>query len=193
MKTNKGKRNLSLLAVVLGLTVTLPSFAQQPSSNQPGPPSDTQQPPANQDPLEGLQLTGEQRAAIRAIRLLNRDEQVTVNQRFRQAKIALEDALDADYPNEALVAQRAKEVGEAQVAVVRMQALREVRIRRVLTPEQQAKLRELRLRARENDTVRQQRLRDRRNEGRRGRNLPNQGNGVAPRQGLRGKNLPTRP
>lgn len=193
MKTNKSKRNLSLLAVVLGLTVTLPSFAQEPNSNQPVRPSDSQPPPANQDPLEGLQLTGEQRAVIRAIRVANRDEQVEVNQRFKLAKMALEDALDADYPNEALVAQRAKEVGEAQVAVVRMQSLREVRIRRVLTPEQQAKLRELRLKAREAETVRQQRLRDRINEGRRGRNLPNQGNGVAPRQRLRARDLPLRP
>ena len=193
MKTNKGKRNLSLLAVVLGLTVTLSSFAQQPNSNQSVVPPDSQQPAANQDPLEGLQLTGEQRAAIRAIRLLNRDQQMAVNQRFRQAKMALEDALDADYPDEALVEQRAKEVGEAQVAVVRMQALREVRIRRVLTLEQQAKLRDLRLKAREAEAVRQQRLRNRINEGRGGRNLPNQGNGVAPRQGLRGKDLSGRP
>jgi len=87
-------------------------------------------------------LTGEQRAAIRAIRITSRDEQIVVNERLRLAQRALEDALDADYPSEALVEQRAKEVGEAQVAAVRMRALREVRIRRILNPEQQARLRE---------------------------------------------------
>jgi hypothetical protein len=104
--------------------------------------------------------------------------------------IALEDALDADYPNEALIEQRVKEVAEAQVAQVRMRALQEVRIRRVLTPAQQATLRELRLKAREADGRRQQRMQ---NEGRRPRNGPTQGNGIAPGPELRRNNLQRRP
>jgi Spy/CpxP family protein refolding chaperone len=189
MKTTKCKRRLSLLALVLGLTVTLPSFGQESgTNNNQARPTDGQQPPANQDPVEGLQLTGEQRAAIRAVRLANRDEQMAVNQRLRRAQIALEDALDADYPNEALVEQRAREVGEAQVAAVRMRSLREVRIRRILTPEQQAKLRELRLQAREVESRRQQRRQNPLNEGRRPRNPVNQGNSVAPRREFPRKN-----
>jgi len=197
MKTIRSKRNLSLLALVLGLTVTLPSFAQEPATNnaQAQRPPETQQPTANRDPLEDLQLTGEQRAAIRAIRIANKDEQMTVNQRLRLAQIALEDALDADYPNQSLVEQRAKEVGEAQVAAIRMRALREVRIRRVLTPEQQAKLREIRVKVREAEAIkqRQQRIQNQINEGRRPRNGPNQGNGIAPGPGIRRNGLPRRP
>lgn len=196
MKSNRSKRNLLLPALLLGLTVALPSFAQEPGVNNPQAqrPPESQQPAPNRDPLEDLQLTGEQRAAIRAIRMANKDDQMAVNQRLRQAQIALEDALDADYPNEALVEQRAKEVGEAQVAAIRMRSVREVRIRRVLTPEQQAKLREIRLKVREAEAIkqRQQRMQNQINE-RRPRNGPTQGNGIAPDTGLRRNNLPRRP
>jgi len=103
---------------------------------------------------------------------------IVVNERLRLAQRALEDALDADYPSEALVEQRAKEVGEAQVAAVRMRALREVRIRRILNPEQQARLREVRLKIREAEAFKQRQQRIQNNEGRRRRNLPNQGNSI---------------
>lgn len=194
MKINRSKRNLSLLALVLGLTVTLPSFAQEPGANstQSQRPPESQAPPANQDPVENLQLTGEQRAAIRAIRIANRDEQMAANQRLRQANRALDDALDADYPNEALIEQRAKELGDAQAAAVRLRALRELRIRRVLTPAQQATLRELRRKTHEAELQRQQRIQNQ-DEGRRPRNGPTQGNGIAPTPGLRRNNLPRRP
>jgi len=197
MKTKRSKRNLSLLALVLGLAAALPSFAQEPGANdtQAQRPPESQPPAANRDPLEDLQLTGEQRAAIRAIRIANKDEQMAVNQRLRLAQMALEDALDADYPNEALVEQRAKEVGEAQVAAIRMRAVREIRIRRVLTPEQQAKLREIRLKVREAEAIkqRQQRIQNQIDQRRRLRNGPTQGNGIAPDPGPRRNSLPRRP
>ena len=195
MKTNRSKRNLSLLALALGLTVTLPSFAQEPaaSSTQSQRPPESQQPPANQDPLEDLQLTGEQRAAIRAIRIANRDEQMAINQRLQQANRALEEALDADNPNEALIELRVKEIGEVQAAAVRLRVRRELRIRRVFTPAQQVMLRELRRKAHEAEAQRQQRIQNQNNEGRRPRNRPNQGNSIAPGPDLRRNNLPRRP
>lgn len=194
MKINRSKRKLLLLACMLGLTVTLPAFAQEPeaSNTQAQRPAETQA-PANQDPVENLELTGEQRAAIRAIRIANRDEQIAVNQRLRQARIALEDALDADNPDEALIEKRVRAVADAQVAQVRLRALQEVRIRRVLTPAQQATLRDLRLRAREEEARRQQRRQNQNNEGRRPGNRPTQGNGIAPTPRLRPNNLLRRP
>lgn len=189
MKTNRGKRNLSLLAVALGLTVTLPSFAQEsaPNNSQQQRPVETQQAQANQDPLETLQLSGEQRAQIRAIREANRDERSAVNLRLRQAQMALEDALDADNPNESVIEQRAKDVGEAQAAAIRLRSLQEVRIRRVLTLEQQAVLRDLRFRNRQAEAFkrRQQRIQNQINQGRRPGNAPDQGNSVAPGPGGR--------
>jgi len=194
MKTNKRKRNLLLLALVLALAVTLPTFAQEPGQNSTAAqrPPESQQPALNQDPVENLQLTGEQRAAIRAIRIANKDEQFVVNQRLRRARMALEDALDEDYPNEALIEQRVKEVGEAQAAQARMKALQELRIRRVLTPAQQATLRELRQSIRDAELRRQRRMQNQ-NDGRPLRNGQTQGNGVAPGPALRRNTLPRRP
>jgi len=197
MKTNRSKRNLSLLAVALGLTVTLPSFAQEPATNnsQPQQPAETQQVQANQDPLETLRLTGDQRAQIRAIREANKDERSAVTLRLRQAQVALEDALDSDNPNETAIEQRAKELGEAQAAAIRLRSLQEVRIRRVLTLEQQAVLRDLRFRSRQAEAFkrRQQRIQNEINQGRRPGNRPNQGNGIAPGPGRRNVIQPKQP
>src|SRR5258708_23442609 len=196
MKTNRSKRNLSLLAA-LGLTVTLPSCAEEPTTNnsQPQQAAETQQVQANQDPLETLRLTGDQRAQIRAIREANKDERFAVTLRLRQAQVALEDALDSDNPNETAIEQRAKELGEAQAAAIRLRSLQEVRIRRVLTLEQQAVLRDLRFRSRQAEAFkrRQQRIQNEINQGRRPGNRPNQGNGIAPGPGRRNVIQPKQP
>jgi Spy/CpxP family protein refolding chaperone len=196
MKTNGSKRKLPVLTLLLGLTAAFPTFAQEPGANNTPQQrqAETQQPQqVNQDPLANLQLTGEQRAAIRAIRIANKDEQNASRERLERARIALEDALDAEYPDESLIEQRVRAVGEAQVAQVRMRSLQEVRIRRVLTPAQQATLRELRLRAREEEAHRQQRRQNQNQEIRRQRNGNTQGNGVAPGLGGRPNNRLRRP
>ena len=113
--------------------------AQEPDHPQ-GPPPERQL----DDPIQQLKLSPEQRQQIRAIREEMRDERAAVNQRRREANQALDDALDADQPDEALVEQRLRELAAAQAAQMRINTLTEVRIRRVLTPEQRAVLRELR-------------------------------------------------
>ena len=145
MRLDNSKRNLSLLGLVLSLTVTLPTFAQESGANstQAARPVEGQQQPANQDPLASLQLTGEQRAAIRAIRITSRDEQAALTQKLRRTNRAIEEALDAEEPSGALIEQRVKEFGEAHAALRRLMVNRELRIRRVLTAEQRATLRDL--------------------------------------------------
>ena len=102
---------------------------------------------AGGDPIRQLNLTPEQVAKVRAIREQNKDERFMVNQRLRRAQRSMEDAINAENPSETLVDQRARELAEAQTDVTRMRALTEVRIRRILTPEQLAKLRTLRQQA----------------------------------------------
>ncbi|MEO8434114.1 MAG: Spy/CpxP family protein refolding chaperone [Pyrinomonadaceae bacterium] len=99
------------------------------------------------DPIRQLNLTAEQVEKIRAIREQNKDERFMVNQRLRQAQRAMDEAVDADNSSEALIEQRARVLAEAQAAATRMRAITEVRIRRILTPEQLAKLRMLRQQA----------------------------------------------
>jgi len=116
----------------------MPSGGPQMQRGQNGPPD---------DPIRQLDLTPDQIAKIRAIREGAKDERMAINQRLRQAQLALDDAIETDNASETLIEQRARELAEAQGAATRMRAITELRIRRVMTPEQLAKLRTLRQQA----------------------------------------------
>ncbi len=152
-----------LLAAPIGIEYC--SAQQQPEPQQGALP---------QDPILLLGLAPEQRAKIRTLREANKDERATINVRAREANRALEEVLNTSDPDEAVVEQRLSELAAAQAAQMRMRVLMEVRIRRVLTPEQQERLRTLR------DEAKRQRQSDILNSNgrqfRRGRILTNRGN-----------------
>ncbi|MCU1264801.1 MAG: hypothetical protein JWM21_1119 [Acidobacteria bacterium] len=189
---NRGIWSLPVLA--LGLAFIAPSsLLASPVCGMPQQPQEANAQPAvaPQDPIAQLNLSPEQRQAIRAIREQNKEERAAINRRVRETQLALDQALDSENPNESLIEQRARENGEAQAASIRLRALTETRIRRVLTPEQVKTLRQLRAQAQL--LRREQRLENRANEGRgmNGRALPNQRNGILP--GSRRDNLLRRP
>src|SRR4030095_838062 len=153
---------------------TVATAAQEPDA--PPPPM---QRDSNDDPIQELRLTPEQRQQIRAIRQEMQPERASVGQRLRDANRALQEALESDNPDEVSIQQKARDLAEAQAAQIRLRVLSEVRIRRVLTPEQRALLRELRRN--------RQFARDRAIEQRRRRDLlinprrlPEQRNGLGP-------------
>ena len=153
---------------------------------------DAQQVGPAQDPITRIMesLTPEQREKIRAIREQNKEDRAAINQRFRETNRALEEALEADNPNEAIIEQRLRDFAAAQAAQMHMRVLTEVRIRQVLTPEQQTTLRLLRQQARESKRAREL---ENLNERRRALDkLPqqNQRNGLGPL--LRRPNNPAR-
>jgi len=159
--------SMVLLAAPIGGQYCLAQ--QQPETQQSSPP---------QDPIILLGLTPEQRAKIRTIREANRDERTAINQRVREANRALEEILNSSDPDEAVVEQRLSELALAQAAQMRMRVLTEVRIRRVLTPEQQERLRNLREQAKR---LRQSDILNRNGrQGDGGRVLTNRGNTLAP-------------
>ncbi|SRR6266496_1333972 len=169
---------LPLFAVALILSV-FPSSKGHfllPQDQQP----DSAPGSAAQDPITQLNLTPEQRQKIRAIREQTKSERAATNQRLRESNIALQQALDVDNPDEAVIEQRLRDAATAQAASIRMRVLTEVRIRRVLTPEQLATLRSLRLQAA--GARREQRLEN--GPARQGsagsRPASNQRNGLAP-------------
>lgn len=133
-------------ALVMLLTAATIALAQQDPAVNPGQP----------DPIEQLRLTPDQRQAIRRIVAENRDERQATNQRVREANIALDQALDTDPPDENLIEQRINDLAAAQAAQLRMRIHTEIRIRRVLRPEQITTLRRLRLQIR--DVMNPQRL-----------------------------------
>ncbi len=172
--------SLILMAAPFGVARCLAQQQQQADGQQGAKPP---------DPITILNPTPEQRARIRAIREQNRDERAAINQRLREANRALEETLDSDNPNEAVVEQRLSELSAAQADQMRMRVLTEVRIRQVLTPEQQKLLRTLRQEAkrlRQSDN-----LNSRQTD--RPRALMNQRNGLAPLLRRQGANQPKQP
>jgi Spy/CpxP family protein refolding chaperone len=136
---------LMALAVIAILGQAAPALAQQPPGDLP-PAQGNQTGPAG-DPIRQLNLSAEQIEKIRSIREQAKDNRVAFNQRLRRAQMALDEAIESDNASETLVEQRSQELAEAQVAVTRMRALTELRIRKVLTPEQLTKLRSLKQQA----------------------------------------------
>jgi Spy/CpxP family protein refolding chaperone len=136
----------TMLFILLLAISSSEALAQNPGD---APQGDQAQAGQDGDWRTALNLTPEQMAKIRAIREQNRTEGQPIRRRVNQAQRALDQAIYSDNVNEAEIEQRARELAEAQAAEVRMRAMTELNIRRVLTPEQLNVFR----------TIRQERLR----------------------------------
>ena len=130
------RTSMLLFAAILFLTSICSSYAQELA------------PPAA-DPIEQLRLSPEQRQRVRLIFEDTKNERQRINRRVREANVALDQALDAEPIDEAVIDQRINELAAAQAAQMRMRIQTELRIRRELRPEQLATLRRLRLQARD--------------------------------------------
>ena len=104
--------------------------------------------------LSQLNLTAAQVARMREIRQQSVPQAQALTRRLNQARRALDESIYSDSLDEALVEQRAREVAEAQTALIRHRAQTELRVRRVLTPEQLQTFRDLRIRARREQRIR---------------------------------------
>ena len=171
MRFDKPPLPAAILALIMTIACSLNISAQdQPAQNPPQ---------AANDPIEQLRLLPEQRQKIRAIRESNRQERAMINLRLREANIVLNKALDADNSDDALIEQCIRDVAAAQAASMRLRIFTEVRIRRVLTPDQLATLRSLQSQVQGLNGDRNQNQRP----VRQGDALrPNQRNGIFPRQ-----------
>lgn len=150
MKPAKGKRSnpLTLLALSLLLFLFSQTPARAQNANAPQDVDEGQAANAQGDQIREqirkLDLTPDQIEKIRTIYSENKEERQATNQRVRRARRSLDDAIDSDNPSEAEVKARARELAEAQAAARQMRDITEIRIRRVLTPEQLNKLRDMR-------------------------------------------------
>lgn len=178
---NKQYRTIGLIVVGIMLLIAPAALGQsgvvpeQSTSAAQQPAAGAQQPEPAQDPIAQLNLTPEQRQQIRAIREQSKDERAAINRRLRETRQALNQALDANPPDEALIEQRAREAGDAEGASIRLRALTQTRIRRVLTVEQLRTLRILQAEAAQNR--REQRIE---NRAEKRQANPNQRNGIVP-------------
>ena len=128
------------VAALLVLGLVIPAAAQDQTVPPPPPPA---------DPIQQLNLTPEQRQQIRRLMSETQQERQSTNLRLREANFALDRALDADPLDENVVEQRINEVATAQAAQTRMRAHMELRVRRLLSAEQLATLRTLKLQLRD--------------------------------------------
>jgi Spy/CpxP family protein refolding chaperone len=146
---------LSTHILAAALVLASPVFAGRATARQGGapasPPQARQQPEEQSQPaqdqselMRSLNLTPEQRARIAEIRRETEAQSQQITQQLRRSRRALERALYAENADEATIEQRAKEVADAEAARVKMRADAELKVRRVLTPEQFATFRELR-------------------------------------------------
>ncbi|HWJ40568.1 MAG TPA: periplasmic heavy metal sensor [Candidatus Limnocylindrales bacterium] len=134
-----------LTALLLLFTAATLAVAQQPAAQQdPATAAAT-----TADPIEQLRLTPDQRQSIRQIVAENKDERQVANRRSREANVALDQALDADPTDENLIEQRINELSAAQATQLRLRIHTEMKIRRILRPEQLATLRRLHLELRD--------------------------------------------
>lgn len=143
-------RGVYCLAAVALLSPSPQARAQSRDAPTPAPAEQQQaQRPANalRQLTEALNLTREQRRQIAQIRRQTEPDGRALGQRLRIARREFEEAIYADEINEGLIEERARAVAEAEAARLRLRAQTELRIRRVLTPEQWNTFRELRRRA----------------------------------------------
>lgn len=149
---SKITRRIALLLALLSCVFSSKIYAQTPAQNQnaqaPQQQADiNQQQPASLPQL--LNLTPDQLARIKAINEQSRDEFRAAQQHLNQTRRALEEAIYSDTADESVVQQRARDVVEAQAALVRLRTRTEFSVRQVLTQEQLATLRAIRMAARQ--------------------------------------------
>ncbi|HEX3557897.1 MAG TPA: Spy/CpxP family protein refolding chaperone [Pyrinomonadaceae bacterium] len=154
----------SLSAVWCGFVFALLVFnapgarAQTPAAT----PSQTQEGTAQANPndpatvLGQLNLSTEQVGQMRAIQGESVPQARELTQRLNRARRALDEAIYSDTVDEALIEQRARDVAEAQAALVRLRAQTELRVRRVLTLEQLQQFRYIRQQARREQRIERQ-------------------------------------
>ena len=146
MKFTNQIRALLIAGFALATLAGMSPRAHAQDTQPPRPPEGGQQ--ANQiDQMLGpLNLTQEQVRRIRMINAELKDERQAANFRLRMAQRSLAEAIQSPTPDETLIAQRSKEVADAQANTIRLRSLTEVRVLQVLTPEQRIRLREMRAR-----------------------------------------------
>ena len=173
------KLMLGIVFMIMSTSAAVFAQTTQPQNQTEPLQAQAQSPQANQgSDLRLLELKPDQIQKIRAINLELKDERQAANLKLRQAQRALAEAVESPTPDETLIAQRSREVAEAQANTIRLRSLTEARILQVLTPEQRTRLREMRQRNLALRRAKQQQS----------------PNGIGQRQGLqRGANAPAGP
>ena len=132
---------LAMLFACLGVT----SSAQDDQSNRSQRQFDNPQ-PDRRDMLRALGLTPEQVQQIRRMNQARKPQMDVAAMRLRMANRALDEAIYADTVDDAVFQARLKDLQLAQAEMARLRFTSELGVRKILTPEQLGRFREMRRR-----------------------------------------------
>lgn len=139
-----------LLFMIVGTIACLSSgiVAQVPRDVSDGRRLQPDEPPAGRRPnlLQELGLSPDQIRAVRQINQERKPVEQAARQRFQDAQRALNSAIYADEVSEADVQARLRDFQAAQADLAKIKFTNELAVRKLLTPEQLIKFRELRQR-----------------------------------------------
>ena len=144
------KTIVASVAAVAALAVGAATYAQTaPQAPPPGAPAarSAAQGRPGAGPVAGLNLTQEQRDRIKGLREAQAGDLRAVREKMRGARQQLREAMRADVPDEAAVRAAAEALGAVQADLAVLQARARAEFLKVLTPEQQARLKAARDRA----------------------------------------------
>lgn len=141
-----------IFLLTVSALVFVAGAAAQDAKPPDGQPQDGGRPNSNQpqdvrtNVLRQLGLSPDQ---VQQIRRMNQERKPLMDaaqRRFREANQALDEAIYADQVNEVDIQGRLKEVQLAQAEVARVRYMNELSVRKILTPEQLTRFRDLRQR-----------------------------------------------
>lgn len=170
-----------LLVALSAFLVAGPGWSQDAARSVPGEAVGEEQFGGWAEPAfeeDDLGMTDEQKAKIRALRQEFRKERVRARAELRIQRMELADLMRAENPDRAAIARKLKENSEARNAQMLTRFDHRQEIRSLLTPEQQAKMKEMRKERRGRHRMGRQ--------GRRGRRGRDGGRGFRGRRGFRG-------
>jgi Spy/CpxP family protein refolding chaperone len=127
---------------VLAILLTCSFVTVKAQEDAPNAQTDTQQ--NRPRLLAALGLTPDQIQQIRRINQENRPQLRAANQRLREANRSLDTAVYSDVADEADIQNKIKEVHAAHNEMINLRAKTEFAVRKVLTPAQLSKFREIR-------------------------------------------------
>ena len=142
------KSLVASIAVAAGLALAATAYAQT-GTQAPPPTAPSAKSPAQTPPPAGLSLTDAQRDQIRTLREAQRKDAQTLRDKMRAARKQLRQAMRADVPDEAAVRSAAGALAALQADQAVHQARARSQFMKVLTPEQQARMKQARARAAE--------------------------------------------
>ncbi len=148
---------LSLILTVFLFAGFCTSVKAQDNSGAPDQPAAAPRP----NLMAQLGLTQDQIRQVRQVNQEKKPQMRAAQELLREANRNLDQAVYADVVNDAEIQTRLKEVQAAHAEVIKIRSVTELAVRKVLTPDQLAKFREVRQQFMENKELRQDNVKTR--------------------------------